>query len=158
VDLFHVSDGTRGFSFLKIAPLRPTKCRDDIHMRLFLIYKASNVKITKIILLSAVSIYGSTVLLLDLGRFFSFLIYTHSVGLLGRGIRPSQGSCLTQNKTTKTSIPWVGSEPTIPTFEQAKTVHASDSATTVIGTSFCYMMQISYITLPPCQNKCFRVE
>jgi hypothetical protein len=29
--------------------------------------------------------------LLDLGRFFSFLIHTQSVGLLGRGISPSQG-------------------------------------------------------------------
>jgi hypothetical protein len=26
-----------------------------------------------------------------LGRFFSFLIYTQSVGLLGRGMSPSQG-------------------------------------------------------------------
>jgi hypothetical protein len=31
------------------------------------------------------SIYGSTALV-DLGRFFSFLIYTKSVRLLGRGI------------------------------------------------------------------------
>jgi hypothetical protein len=31
---------------------------------------------------------------LDLGRFFSFLIYTQSVGLLGRGISPSQGRYL----------------------------------------------------------------
>jgi hypothetical protein len=29
--------------------------------------------------------------LLGLGRVFSFLIYTQSVGLLGRGISPSQG-------------------------------------------------------------------
>jgi hypothetical protein len=40
------------------------------------------------------SIYGSTVLLLDLDRFFSFLIYTQSVGLLGRGISQSQGRYL----------------------------------------------------------------
>jgi hypothetical protein len=39
------------------------------------------------------SIYGCTVLV-DLGRFFSLLIYTQSVGLLGRGISPSQGLCL----------------------------------------------------------------
>jgi hypothetical protein len=30
----------------------------------------------------------------DLGRFFSFLIYTQSVGLLGQGISPSQGRYL----------------------------------------------------------------
>jgi hypothetical protein len=40
-----------------------------------------------------VSAYGSTALV-DLGRFFSFLIYTQSVGLLGRGISPSQGHYL----------------------------------------------------------------
>jgi hypothetical protein len=39
------------------------------------------------------SIYGSTALV-DLGRFFSFLIHTQSVGLLGRGISPSQGRYL----------------------------------------------------------------
>jgi hypothetical protein len=36
------------------------------------------------------SIYGPTALV-DLGRFFSFLIYTQSVRLLGRGI--SQSLC-----------------------------------------------------------------
>jgi hypothetical protein len=39
------------------------------------------------------SIYGCTALV-DLGRFFSFLIYTQSVWLLGRGISPSQGRYL----------------------------------------------------------------
>jgi hypothetical protein len=55
---------------------------------------------------------------LDLGRFFSFLIYTQSVGLLERGISPSQGRYLhrttqTQNKRTQTPIPRVGFEPKI---------------------------------------------
>jgi hypothetical protein len=50
-------------------------------------------------------------LLLDLGRFFSFVIFfTQTVGLLGRGISPSQGRYLhtttqTQNKRTQTSMP-----------------------------------------------------
>jgi hypothetical protein len=35
---------------------------------------------------------------------------------------------------TQTSMPWVGFEPTILVFEQAKTVHALDCAATVIGT------------------------
>jgi hypothetical protein len=39
------------------------------------------------------SIYGSTALV-DLGRFFSFVIYTQSVGFLGRGISPSQARYL----------------------------------------------------------------
>jgi hypothetical protein len=66
------------------------------------------------------SIYGST----DLDLFFSFLMYTQLVGLLGRGISPSQGHYLhtehKQNKhtqTSKTSMPQVGFEPTIPLFE-----------------------------------------
>jgi hypothetical protein len=40
-----------------------------------------------------VSIYGSSALV-DLGRYFSFLIHTKSVGLLGRGISSSQGRYL----------------------------------------------------------------
>jgi hypothetical protein len=87
------------------------------------------------------SIYGSTALV-DLGRFFSFLIYTQSVGLLGRGISPSQGLYLhritqTQNKRIQISMPRVGFEPMIPVFERAKTVCALDSAATVIGTKEC---------------------
>jgi hypothetical protein len=39
------------------------------------------------------SLYGSTVLV-DLGSFFSFLIYTQPVGLLGRWINQSQGCYL----------------------------------------------------------------
>jgi hypothetical protein len=74
----------------------------------------------------------------DLGRFFSFLIYTQSVGLLGRGISPSQGRCLhtttqTENKCTQTSMPRMGFKPTIPLFERAKTVNVLDRATTGIG-------------------------
>jgi hypothetical protein len=73
--------------------------------------------------------YGSTALV-DLGRFFSFLIYTQSVGLLGRGISTSQCRYLhTEQRKYKInahrhpSMPQVGFEPTIPVFERAKTVH-----------------------------------
>jgi hypothetical protein len=38
--------------------------------------------------------------LVDLGRFFSFSIYTQSVGLLGRGISPSQGRYLCTEQHT----------------------------------------------------------
>jgi hypothetical protein len=34
-------------------------------------------------------------------------------------------------------MPWVGFEPTIPAFELARTVHALDRATTVIGAVRC---------------------
>jgi hypothetical protein len=70
---------------------------------------------------------------------FQFLdLFTQSVGLLRRGIGPSQGRYLRtgqhkQNKSTQTSMPQVRFEPTIPVFERAKTVHALDRAATVIG-------------------------
>jgi hypothetical protein len=68
-------------------------------------------------------------------------IFRQPVGLLGRGISPSQSRYLhaEQHKhrinayTHQTSMPWVGFEPTIPAFERAKTIHASDRAATVIG-------------------------
>jgi hypothetical protein len=66
-------------------------------------------------------------------RFFSFLLYTQSVGLLGWGISPSQGRYLhtEQHKhriNTQISILRVGFEPTIPVFERAKAVHILDRA------------------------------
>jgi hypothetical protein len=42
----------------------------------------------------------------------------------------------TQNKRRQTSVPWVGFEPTIPVFERANTIHASDRAATAIGYSY----------------------
>jgi hypothetical protein len=69
----------------------------------------------------------------DLGRFFSFLIYTQSVGLLGRGSALRKAATYTQNRRTQTSMPRVAFEPTIPVFEGAKAVHALDRAATVIG-------------------------
>jgi hypothetical protein len=37
-----------------------------------------------------ISVYHGCTALVDLGRFSSFLIYTQSVGLLGRGISPPE--------------------------------------------------------------------
>jgi hypothetical protein len=76
--------------------------------------------------------------LLDLGRFFSFLIF-YTVGrTLSTGVSPSQGRYLhtgqhKQNKRTQTSMSQMGFQPTIPVFERAKIVHALDRAATVIG-------------------------
>jgi hypothetical protein len=83
-------------------------------------------------------IYGSAVLLLGLGRFSVSYSYTQSAKLLGWGISPSQGRYLTQmrSKRTQKSIPWMGFESTIPTFERAKTVHDLDRAATAIGLNF----------------------
>jgi FAD synthase len=59
----------------------------------------------------------------------------HSVILLGRVISPSQGRYLTQtqNKHKQTSMPQVGFEPTIATFERAKKIHVLDRVATVIS-------------------------
>jgi hypothetical protein len=51
---------------------------------------------------------------------------------IGRS-RPIHRTTQTQNKCKQTSMPRVGFEPTIPVFERAKTVHASDRAPTVVG-------------------------
>jgi hypothetical protein len=86
-----------------------------------------------------VSIYDSTILLLDLGHFFSSLIL-YTVGrppwTWGQPVaKPLSTHRRTQiqNKCKQTSMPWVEFEPTIPAFEQAKTVDALDRAATVIG-------------------------
>jgi hypothetical protein len=46
---------------------------------------------------------------------------------------PTHRTTQTQNKRTETSVPWVGFEPTIIVFQQAKMVHTLDLAATVIG-------------------------
>jgi hypothetical protein len=81
--------------------------------------------------------------LVGLGRFFGFLIYTQSVGLLGLEIIPSQGSYLhiEQHKHTikeQTPMPRMGFELTIQVFERTKTVHAVDHAATVTGSVGVY--------------------
>jgi hypothetical protein len=45
-----------------------------------------------------------------------------------------------QNKRTQMPIPWVGFEPMIPMFEEAKTVHALGRAATVIGLILTFSM------------------
>jgi hypothetical protein len=92
---------------------------------------------------------------------FSFLIYTQSVGLLGRGISPSQRPLRThrttqlQNNRTQTSMPLMGFEPTIPVFERAKTVHTLDRTATVIGPCILVGAQ-KYFWRAHCQY--FRVD
>jgi hypothetical protein len=97
-----------------------------------------------------ISVYGSTVLLLDLGRFFSFLIL-HKAGRTpwtedqsaARPLPPHR-TTQTQNKSTQTSMSWVGFEPTITASERAKTVHALDRTATVIGRVNEYLLVFSY--------------
>jgi membrane protein DedA with SNARE-associated domain len=77
--------------------------------------------------------------LLNLGRFFSFLIL-YTVGrtpwtgdqLLARPLSTHR-TTEAQNKRTHTFIARVGFEPTIPVFERVKTVRALDRAVKVIG-------------------------
>jgi hypothetical protein len=69
--------------------------------------------------------------------------FSQTVGLLGRGISPSQGRYLNKGQhkhrinvnTHEASMPWVGFEPTIPASKRAKTVHALYGAATVTGYS-----------------------
>jgi hypothetical protein len=70
--------------------------------------------------------------LLDIRRFFSFLKF-YTVGVLGRGISPSQGLYLHTEEHRQTSMPRVGFEPTILVFEWAKMVHHVDRVATVVG-------------------------
>jgi hypothetical protein len=72
-----------------------------------------------------ISIYGYTVLLLDIGRFFSFLIL-YTVGMAPWTVDP-QGRYPTQKINAQRY------QPTSPAFERAKKVHALDGAATVIG-------------------------
>jgi hypothetical protein len=85
------------------------------------------------------SICGSTALCWPLAAFsVSWSFYTVGRTLLPgdqpvtRPL-PTHRTAQTQNKRTQTSMRQVGFEPTIPVFERAKTVHALDSAATVIG-------------------------
>jgi hypothetical protein len=76
-----------------------------------------------------------------LTAFFSFLIL-YTVGRtpwtgdqpVARPL-PTHRIIQTHNKRTKTPMPGVGFEPTVPAFERAKTVHTSDSTANVIGAS-----------------------
>jgi hypothetical protein len=85
------------------------------------------------------SIYGSTVLV-DFGLIFSFLIYTQSVGLLGRAISLSQGRYLyTQKHEDRINahryphLEWESNPRSLLLSERAKTVHALDRTAIVIG-------------------------
>jgi hypothetical protein len=46
---------------------------------------------------------------------------------------PTHRTTQTQNKCTQTTMPRVGLEPTMPMFEQAKSVHDFDRTATVKG-------------------------
>jgi hypothetical protein len=73
-------------------------------------------------------LYSSTVLV-KLGGFLSFLILYTDGRTPWTGDQPiarplpTHRTTQTQNKRTQTSMPRVGFEPTIPVFEQEKTVH-----------------------------------
>jgi hypothetical protein len=94
-----------------------------------------NLRVRKILRTSWVTIYLSIYLSIYLWLYspcgpwplFSFLIYTHSVGLLGRGdqpvarLLPTHRTTQAQNKRTQTTLSQVGFESTISVFEWAKT-------------------------------------
>jgi hypothetical protein len=73
--------------------------------------------------------------------FFSFMIISQTVGLLGRVISSSQRLYLNTGRHKhrintyiyQTSMPCVRFEPTIPASERANTVHALDRSATMTG-------------------------
>jgi hypothetical protein len=81
-------------------------------------------------------------LLLDLGHFFSFLIF-YTVGRtpwmgdqpVARPLPAHTHRTQAQNKCTQTTMPPVGFESMTPAFERAKAVHILDLAAIMIGTS-----------------------
>jgi hypothetical protein len=98
--------------------------------------------------------YGSTALV-DLDRFFSFLIYTKPLGLLGLGIRKSQGRYLhigqhkhRINAQKHPCLKW--DWPTIPVFERTKTFHVLNRATIVIGVEYLLSIANDGVLLMQC--------
>jgi hypothetical protein len=91
--------------------------------------------ISKRITLYYLYTYGSTVPV-DLGRFFSFLIYTQTVGLLGRGSARRKAATYTQNNTNSEKTPIdIHALSGIRTFERVKTVNALDRAANLMDNS-----------------------
>jgi hypothetical protein len=73
-----------------------------------------------------------------LAAFFCFLIYTQSVGLLGRVSVRRKATTYTQNNTTQnkgtqTSVPRMEFVSTTAVFGQAKIVHVLNRAATAIS-------------------------
>jgi hypothetical protein len=76
---------------------------------------------------------------------FQFFNPTHSrQDSLDGGSVLRKASTYTQNKRTQASMPEVGFEPTIPVFERAKTVHALNCASIVIGLHRFTLMTLWY--------------
>jgi hypothetical protein len=105
--------------------------RSLLHLRILCIWWIPIWNLT----LLCLSIYLSIYLwlyspLLDLGRFFSFLIPYTDGRTPWTGDQPvarplpAHRTAQTQSKHTQTSMPWEGLDPTIPAFERAETAHA----------------------------------
>jgi hypothetical protein len=81
---------------------------------------------------------GSTALLLELGRFWSFLLL-HRVGRRTWDEIPVRRKALTytqdntSTRNTQKSMPAVAFEPMSPAFERTKTLHGSDGVAAVVG-------------------------
>jgi hypothetical protein len=90
----------------------------------------------------------------------SVIIFSQTVGLLGRVISPSQGRYLNTGEhkqrinayTYQTSMSWAGFEPTILASERAKTIHALDCARLVSRSKSSELGQASVTSLKWNQN------
>jgi hypothetical protein len=91
--------------------------------------------------------------------FFSFNLFYTDVRTPWTGDKPvarplpTHRTTQTQNKCTRTYMPRVRFEPTIPVFEWTKTVHALDRAVTVIGLTQNYNSEKS-LSNYFCGNEC----
>jgi hypothetical protein len=102
-----------------------------------------------------------------LSSLFSFRIilkfesYRESVGLLGRGISPTQGRYLygttqTQDKSQQISVPRVEFEPMIPVFQRTKAFHTLNRVANVCSCLFIYGSDIMLGNI--CPSKICREE
>jgi hypothetical protein len=87
--------------------------------------------------------------LLDLRRFFSFLILFTAGRTPWKGdqpvarLLPAHRTPQTQNKRTQTSMPIMGFEPTIQVFERVKTFHVLERVAAVVCTSSFFFKNIT---------------
>jgi hypothetical protein len=94
--------------------------------------------------------------LLGSGLLFTFaILFTQTVGPLGRGISPSHGLYrhTEQHKrriNSQTSMPWVGFETMIPAFQRAKTLTRRPPFTPQEDSWYSFLLEAESTPWPYC--------
>jgi hypothetical protein len=110
------------------------------------LFKTHNILISSEVGNRYLSLYGSTALCCTLAAFS--VSYTQSVGHLGRGSALWKAATWKHKHKINAHIhamPGMGLEPTTAVFERAKTVHALDRASTVIGSVIYVYCLFTYV-------------